>query len=88
MVYVSPAVSEMVSQKADELEGKDFFDLVFGQSPDLLSRCYVLMLLSSGPAPVTESSHLARHADTAITASTKLQLCQHVIHVPDTTCDP
>jgi hypothetical protein len=32
MVYVSPAVSEMVSQKADELEGKDFFDLVFGQS--------------------------------------------------------
>jgi hypothetical protein len=32
MVYVSPAVGEMLSQKSNELEGKDFFDLVFGKS--------------------------------------------------------
>jgi hypothetical protein len=35
MVYASPAVNDMLNQKGTEFEGKDFFDLVFGQSSTL-----------------------------------------------------
>jgi len=31
MVYASPSVNEMLSQKGSDLEGKDFFDFVFGK---------------------------------------------------------
>lgn len=31
MIYASPAVNDMLNSKGTEFEGKDFFDLVFGQ---------------------------------------------------------
>jgi len=40
MVYASPAVNDMLNQKGTEFEGKDFFDLVFGQFIPLCSNSY------------------------------------------------
>jgi hypothetical protein len=40
MVYASPAVNDMLNQKGTEFEGKDFFDLVFGQSTLLYRDLY------------------------------------------------
>jgi hypothetical protein len=75
MVYASPAVNDMLNQKGTEFEGKDFFDLVFGQS--FLLRLQLVLTSSTRPASTTERPHILGPANTSTTPPTKFKLSQH-----------
>jgi len=83
MVYASPAVNDMLNQKGTEFEGKDFFDLVFGQS--ILLWLSTILTISTRPTSITKSLDITSPSNTSTTTSTKFQLSQHRFKFPDTT---
>jgi hypothetical protein len=85
MVYASPAVNDMLNQKGTEFEGKDFFDLVFGQS--FLLRLKLVLTSSTRPASTTKPPNIPSPSNTSTTPPTKFKLSQHRLkfpHTPDT----
>jgi hypothetical protein len=83
MVYASPAVNDMLNQKGTEFEGKDFFDLVFGQS--FLLRLQLVLTSSTRPASTTEPSHILGPSNTSTTSSTQFKFSQHRFKFSHTT---
>lgn len=73
MVYISPAVGEMLKQKPNELEGKDFFDLVFGQYHPHSHNAASTDLCSTGPTTAPKPPHIPSITNTPSPPSIQLQ---------------
>ncbi|GFZ50091.1 Cutinase gene palindrome-binding protein [Saitozyma sp. JCM 24511] len=57
IVYASPAVGDMLGQKAPDLEGHDFFELVFGPDHAQLQTLFTSLIHPTPPLPHQSSSN-------------------------------
>ena len=82
VMYVSPSVSEMLGPRPSDVEGREFFDYVYGRSGDRwLSGMVSRLIPSCRPATAHGNAHIPAYpVALAQTLQHLVRIVQHTIH--------